>query len=71
MTFLKKRNSNNSRKSKFKTCSRTSSTSVSFKNKQILNKYENKFDSNNLDNSSKKIFKSLSFHLSEGDDIYE
>lgn len=68
MTFLKKRNSSFSSKSKF--TNRTTSTSVSVKNKKA-NKSDKKFDNSNIDNNSKKIFKSLSFNLSEGDDINE
>lgn len=68
MTFLKKRKSNYSRKSKFNSSNRTDSTSVSVKNKKII-RSDNKYDSNNSD--VKKIFKSLSFNLSEGDENYE
>jgi hypothetical protein len=67
MTFLKKKNSNNSNKGKL--LNRNSFTSVTVNN--IKNKSNNKFENIKIDNSSKKIFKSLSFNLSEGDDINE
>jgi hypothetical protein len=63
-TFLKKRNSNNLQKSKFSKNSRTSSSSI-----QNVTVKRITFENTNMDKDTKKIFKSLSFNLSEGDDI--